>query len=160
MGNSEIVLSKVEQSDVDVFFQHMQEPDAIFMAAFTSEDPSDRNAHDQHWDRVLGNPAILARTIHWQDRVVGHVASFDRGEQREVTYWIGQEYWGRGIAGRALAEFLQLEATRPLYARVAHDNVGSIRVLQKNGFEICGTDQGFANARNAEVEEFILVLSP
>src|SRR6266850_2084211 len=50
-------------------------------------------------------------------------ASFDLEGRREVTYWIGREDWGRGIATRGLQEFLQLEATRPLYAGAASDNV-------------------------------------
>ena len=60
------------------------------------------------------------------------------GGHREVTWWIGREDWGRGIATRALQEFLQLEATRPLYARAASDNAASIRVLTKCGFLIVG----------------------
>ena len=49
-------------------------------------------------------------------------------------------------------------ATRPLFARAAKDNAGSIRVLQKCGFGISGEDRGFANARSGEVDEFVLRL--
>ena len=45
--------------------------------------------------------------------------------------------WGRGIASEALAEFLHLEQSRPLYAGVAPHNIASIRVLQKCGFTFC-----------------------
>jgi hypothetical protein len=69
---------------------------------------------------------------------VGHIASFDLEGHREVTYWIGREDWGRGLATRALQEFMQVEATRPLYARAASDNAASIRVLTKCGFRIVG----------------------
>lgn len=71
---------------------------------------------------------------------------------------MGREFWGRGLATAALAQFLQIQTTRPLYARAAKDNVASIRVLQKCGFTICGQDKGFANGRLAEVEEYILKL--
>ena len=80
------------------------------------------------------------------------------GGRREVTYWIGREDWGRGIATRALQEFLQLEATRPLYAPAASDNAASIRVLTKCGFLIVGEGRGFAHGRNEETDEVVLRL--
>ena len=44
---------------------------------------------------------------------------------------------------------------RPLFARVAYDNYGSQKVLEKCGFKTIGKDTGFANARKMEIEEFI-----
>ncbi|MGV3486970.1 MAG: GNAT family N-acetyltransferase, partial [Tuberibacillus sp.] len=68
------------------------------------------------------------------------------------------EHWGKGIATDALKQFLSLVTIRPLYARAATDNIGSCRVLEKCGFQLTGEDKGFANARNAEIEEFIFTL--
>lgn len=85
-------------------------------------------------------------------------SSFERFGKPEVTYWIEKEYWGRGIATKALSEFLSYLKTRPLYACAAKDNIASIRVLEKCGFTILGEDKGFSNARGEEVEEFILKL--
>jgi RimJ/RimL family protein N-acetyltransferase len=76
----------------------------------------------------------------------------------EVTYWIGREFWGRGIATAALAEFLKLQTTRPIFGRAAKDNVGSLRVLAKCGFVIIREDKGYAYARGEEVEEYVLRL--
>jgi RimJ/RimL family protein N-acetyltransferase len=82
-----------------------------------------------------------------------------RSGQPEVTYWIGKEYWGNGVATRALSAFLESARVRPLHARAAKDNVASLRVLEKCGFVITGEDKGFSNARGEEVEEFILTLT-
>ena len=76
----------------------------------------------------------------------------------EITYWIGKDFWGKGIATDALKQFLEIEKTRPIYGRVAFDNLGSKRVLEKCGFEQIGTDKGFANARGKEIVEFIYKL--
>ena len=43
-------------------------------------------------------------------------------------------------------------------ARVAKENLGSIRVLGKCGFEVTGEARGFANARGERVEELLLSL--
>ena len=80
-------------------------------------------------------------------------------DEPEVSYWLGKEFWGKGIATWALGEFLEFDRSRPMYARVAKDNLASLRVLQKCGFVIQGEDKGFANAREQEVEEFILILN-
>jgi RimJ/RimL family protein N-acetyltransferase len=84
--------------------------------------------------------------------------SFEQSGEREVGYWIGREYWGKGIATRALSEFLGHVKVRPLYAHVAKHNIASIRVLEKCGFTISGEDKRFSNARGEEVEEFVLKL--
>lgn len=78
--------------------------------------------------------------------------------QREIGYWIGKEYWGRGIATEALAAFLLLETRRPLLAYAARDNVASIRVLEKCGFVRSGEGKAFANARGMEIDEVIFAL--
>jgi RimJ/RimL family protein N-acetyltransferase len=53
---------------------------------------------------------------------------------------------------------LEEVSVRPIRARAASDNAGSLRVLQKAGFRPIGTDVGFASARAAKIEETILEL--
>jgi len=156
--NSDLILRDVLPSDLPIFFEHELDPVANHMAAFTSKDPSDRAAFDAHWNRILADPRIVIRTIVCDGQVAGSVASYEEAGRQEVTYWIGGAHWGKGIATRALAAFLeQANTTRPIYARVAKDNVASIRVLEKCGFTVIGQSRGFANARAEEIEELLLV---
>ena len=97
-------------------------------------------------------------TIVCDGVVAGYVVSFERDGQPEVSYWIGKEHWGKGIATRSLAIFLREQPLRPLQARVATDNAASIRVLEKCGFTVIGEDRYFANARGEEIDELILEL--
>jgi RimJ/RimL family protein N-acetyltransferase len=159
MMATEIRLRDVTESDLSLFFQQQLDPAANYMAAFTSKDPADHDAFTAHWNRILRDESIIVRTIVYAEHVVGHVLSFEQFGDLEVSYWIGKEYWGKGFATQALAQFLQILKVRPLYARAAKDNVASIRVLEKCGFTIFGEDKGFANARGEEVEEYILILS-
>lgn len=151
-------LRPVTPADLDVHFAFGSDPAAVQMAAFTSKDPSDRAAFDAHWKRLLGDATVATRAIVHDGRVVGSIASFVLDGEREVTYWIGREHWGRGLATKALASFLAEERTRPLFGRAAKDNVGSIRVLEKCGFRICGEGKWFANARGGEIDEVVLRL--
>lgn len=153
-----VALRDVTADDIPVFFDHLQNPKAAHMAAFTPKDPADREAHGAHWRKILGDASITTKAVLLEDDVVGHVASFERSGMQEVTYWIAQEHWGKGLATRALTAFLGQVRTRPMYARTVKDNAASLRVLEKCGFAISGEDKGFANARGEEVEEFILKL--
>ena len=157
-GSGQLVLREVEDRDLGVLFEHWTDREAIWMAAFTSPDPDDRTAFEQRWARLRSDSSKTNRVIAIDGRVVGHIASFDLEGHREITYWIGREDWGRGIATRALQEFLQLEATRPLYAGAASDNAASIRVLTKCGFLIVGEGREFAHGRNEETNAVVLRL--
>ncbi len=145
-------------SDVSVFFEHQRDPAAVRMAAFTPADPGDRAAHSARWARNLADGSVVARTVVFDGEVVGHVARFTAFGEPEVTYWIASEHWGKGLATAALRLFLESDPVRPLYARAAVDNVGSLRVLAKCGFATVGRDAGFAEGRGGDVEEFILRL--
>lgn len=161
MSNLErVTLREVEPADLDAFFVHQLDPEANRLAAFVGKNPHDRAAFDAHWQRNLNSPANTNRTIVAGGQVVGHIACYPQGADPEVTYWIGREFWGRGVATHALQQMLRLVTARPMLARVATDNLGSLKVLQKCGFKITGTDKGFANGRVAETEEYHLRLDP
>jgi RimJ/RimL family protein N-acetyltransferase len=138
-------LRAVRDADLEVFFEHQRDPAAYAMAAFS---PRERDAFMAHWHKILRDDATVIRTVLWDGGVAGYVMSFLRGDTREVGYWIGREVWGRGIATRALSQFLRLVAARPLYAGVAMSNAASIRVLEKCGFVV----------HRREGEEVLLVL--
>jgi RimJ/RimL family protein N-acetyltransferase len=129
------------------------------MAAFVWGDPDDRAASDARWQRILANPAGTVRTVLVGGAVSGSVLSYEDEGRPEVSYWIGREHWGRGVATRALALFLaDVEHRRPIFARAVTDNLGSLRVLERCGFVAIGGGRGLAPARGAEVDELLLEL--
>jgi RimJ/RimL family protein N-acetyltransferase len=153
-----IALRPVDDGDLDALFEQMRDREGVRMAAFTVQDPDDRDAFDAHMARVRSSPDITMRAVTCDGRLAGSIASFPAGGQAEVTYWIDRAAWGQGIATRALALLLDLVTARPLYARAASDNAGSLRVLQKCGFRAVGTEKSFAAGRNQDIEETILRL--
>jgi RimJ/RimL family protein N-acetyltransferase len=153
-----VLLREISESDLPVFFEQQLNPQANYMAAFTAKDPDDRTAFSEHWAKILADETITIRTILFEGLVAGYIVSHGWFGEPEISYWIGKEFWGRGVATRALSDFLDQLLDRPLFARVAKDNKASIRVLEKCGFELSGEDKGYSNARGQEVEEFILKL--
>jgi len=157
----DLQLREVVEDDLPIFFEYQLDKEANYMAAFTAKDPTDREAFMAHWRRILDDESTINRTILVDGQVAGNIALY-RDEELdgpEVTYWLGRSYWGRGVATSALAAFIShIVKTRPLYGRAVKDNIGSLRVLEKCGFQRIGEGKGFANARGAETEEFVLKL--
>ena len=123
------------------------------MAAFP---PREREAFMAHWARILGEETVMVRTVTVDGKVAGNVLSFDRLGEREVGYWIGREHWGKGVATAALSAFLLQERTRPLTARVATINAGSIRVLEKCGFVAVDPDAEDPDPLGDGIQETVL----
>ena len=157
----DVILRDVKETDLPIFFGYESDPAAVHMAAFTAKNPADGDAFEAHWKKILSDETVIIRTVLFDECVVGSVASFIDQEfgKREVTYWIGRQYWGKGIATKALSKFLRELKVRPIYARASKDNTASIRVLEKCGFKITGHGKGFANARGKEIEEVVLHLT-
>ena len=151
----------VEDADLEVLFEQQLDPEANRMAAFTAPNPADRQAFDARWQRIRADDESVARTIVADGEVAGSISRWrDPGlPGPEVTYWLGREHWGKGIATGALGRFLEVVPERPLFGRCAADNVASRRVLEKCGFVVEAEERGFANARGAEIAEFLLRLA-
>ena len=150
-----ILLRNVMESDLPILFEQQLHPEATRMAAFPSRD------HDSfmaHWAKIMKNDSNVLKTILFEDQVVGNIVGWKQDGKWEVGYWIGREFWGKGIATNALKEFLRSVTPRPLYAHVAKHNIGSRRVLEKCGFKVVGMEWILDADGSQLVEEFILKL--
>ena len=128
---TKVTLRPVLEADLPILFQQQLEPEAIAMSAYPSKD---KGEFMRHWEGILKNKAIVARTIIYKEKIAGHIICWREKYEQQVGYWIGKSFWGRGIASSALADFLQEVKIRPLYAYVTNHNLASKRVLEKCGF--------------------------
>jgi RimJ/RimL family protein N-acetyltransferase len=145
-----VSLREVLGDDLEVFFENQLDPEALRLAGFPSRD---RDAHMAHWHRILADDSVTAATVLFDGGVAGDIVSWDHDGERELGYWIGKSFWGRGVATSALRQFLDDFDGPPLHAYVKKHNVGSLRVLEKCGFEIVG------ESRCGGVEELVLFLA-
>ena len=127
----DVSLREVLPEDIPIFYEQQLEPEGTEMAAVP---PRAREEHAAHWQKVLSDATTVNRTIVADGRVAGNVVSWTQDGHREIGYWLGKAYWGRGIATTALSLFVGVVAERPLQAWVAEHNLGSLRVLEKVGF--------------------------
>ena len=131
---AKIHLRPVTETDLPILFQQQLDPDAVAMSAYPAKD---RGEFMRHWEGIMKNKNVTARTIVYKEKVAGHIICWKEGKfEQRIGYWIGKEFWRRGIASAAVTEFLLLVKTRPLFAEVANHNLASRKVLQKNGFTL------------------------
>ena len=129
---SDVHLREVVDADLPILFEQQVDPDANRMAAFTVADPTDRDAFLTRLRRIRADESVPIRTIVAGGKVAGSVLLWRDPDLPgpEVSFWLGKEHWGRGIATDALTAFLGIVDARPLYGRCAADNVGSRQVLE------------------------------
>lgn len=159
LDENQLTFRKTEISDLENFFLFQLDEEANRMAAFTAKDPLDKTAYLNKYSKFVDDPTIRMLTILVNNEIAGSISKFMMGGEAGITYWIDKKHWGTGVATTALKKLLLLEKTRPIFGHVAFDNIGSQKVLEKCGFKKIGTDRGFANGRQAEIEEFIYKLS-
>ncbi len=134
--NSRLELRAPFLEDLELFFEFQRDPVAIKMAGFH---PRSLEAFMEHWGKILVDPQVMKTTIMWDGQVAGNIVCFDVDEKRTVGYWLGSDYWGKGIATDALKQFVKQVPERPLYAYLAAHNHASRRVLEKCGFIMQGS---------------------
>jgi RimJ/RimL family protein N-acetyltransferase len=133
------MLREVIPADLPIHFEQQRDPASVAMAVVPARS---REAFDAHWERLLGDPSVIVRSVVADGEVVGSAVSFLRSGERQVGYWIAREHWGRGLASEALRDLLEEIDERPLFARVVPHNRGSLRVLEKSGFRVVGEERG------------------
>lgn len=148
-------LRPIEPDDLPTLCAIQQDPESCALAAVN---PRTADNFREHWRTVLADESIVARAILTDESLAGSISRFHRDGEDMVGYWIAREYWGRGIATRALALLLQEVTTRPLHARVASHNAASLRVLERCGFAITDTRHEPATDRYPACEVVFLTL--
>jgi ribosomal-protein-alanine N-acetyltransferase len=84
---------------------------------------------------------IFFDSIHIGNLLISGLSSVHK--RAEVAYVIGDKnYWNLGVASYAISAIIQISINKyklnKLFAGIAHDNIGSKKVLEKNGFTLEG----------------------
>ncbi len=156
MSDTAVRLRDVEPNDLPRLYEFNLEPDANHLAATI---PRSADAFQARWENTLADPTAVAKAILVGSSLAGSIVLFPLNGLDHVGYWLGKDFWGNGIASRALKLLLIEVQSRPLYACVATSNRASLRVLQKCGFVVERVHISPATDRYLECEEAVLVLN-
>ncbi len=88
----------------------------------------------------------ITKAVEYHGELIGSVGITPqagwKSHTAEIGYWLGEEFWGRGIATQVLErmtnEVFAGERWNKLFAPVLSPNQASMRVLEKNGYQLEG----------------------
>ncbi len=109
---------------------------------------------------------VLTFGIEFQAQLCGVIGLVPQTDiyrkSAEIGYWIGEHFWGKGIASQAIKLMLDygfevLDINR-IYAGVFVHNLGSIKALEKNGFKKEGLFEKSIIKNNQFFDEYRLAI--
>ena len=151
----EVALRKIEPVDLPAIYSFQADPVAIKIAVVFGRS---RPEFDAHWTKILNDPKVIARAIIAVGNLVGYVSCIQMDGLDSVGYWIERSQWGKGYATKGVQLLLDEVTKRPLHARVARTNAGSIRVLEKCGFRVVRYENSPDDGKFPVCEEAIMQL--
>ena len=120
----------------------------------------------QVWlDQVIDSSPLINMAIDVDGEAVGGIGLILNGDvyikSAEISYWVGENYWGRGIATEAVRQmteytFYYFDIIR-LYAEVFEINKASMRVLEKNGYYLEGVRRKAVLKNEVLMDDYIWV---
>ena len=146
-------LSSFRLTDVDEVFRHLSNPEVTkylrtVPSPFTRQDAVNYYYFLQQELQTNPQRAKLNLTVrdNVTDKILGGVRLEPDGEEWELGYWLGEEYWGQGIMTWACKNALQIaknEGIKKVYAFPRQENGASRKVLEKNGFRHVRDEQQY-----------------
>ena len=152
----EVQLRPVGSEDLPMLFEFQSDAESNRMALMH---PRSRTQFDEHWCRIFADSEVWVRVVTCEDQLVGCISTFPLDGQHHVGYRIGRAFWVRGIATRSLRLLLEKVEHRPIYARVAEENISSIHVLKNCSFVVLNREMSPASERFLECQEVVMKLS-
>ncbi len=146
-----LLLRLPQLSDADAIYQLAKSPQ-VALTTLTMPHPYEpemaiefiNNIHEAYDGKTRFTFAITRRSDALFLGVIGFRADY-QNERTEIGYWIGQPYWGNGIAteaAQAIVDFCfqELNLNR-VEASYFEGNTGSKRVMEKIGMIYEGTSR-------------------
>lgn len=122
--------------------------------------------HGKAWlEKVVDALPAINMAIEADGKLAGGIGLILNGDvyikSAEVGYWVGEKFWGKGIATEAVRQmteyaFYYFDLVR-LYAEVFETNKASMRVLEKNGYYLEGVRRKAVFKNDVLMDDYIWV---
>ncbi len=83
---AKITLRPVLEANLPILFQQQLDPEAVAMSAYPSKD---KGEFMRHWEGILKNKNVIARTIIYKEKIAGHVLCWKEKYEQRIGYWVG-----------------------------------------------------------------------
>lgn len=141
-----IALRDYEAGDVDRLVELANNENVSRYLVYTFPYPYTKEDAKYWIEKGAHENGAVTKVIQFERTFVGSIGITPRTGWRshlaEIGYWLGERFWGRGIATEALRQMTERAFSKSwldkLFAPVLAPNAASMRVLEKNGYELEG----------------------
>ena len=143
-GASWFLLRDLKQQDTKLLVEFLNNINVT--KYLSTRIPQPYTSQDAEWWVNKGSKTGITKAIEVNENFAGvigvTIGEYENSRSAEIGYWLGEEYWGKGIATEAITEmtndvFSSTEIIR-LFAPVFSPNKASMRVLEKCGYTLAG----------------------
>ena len=113
--------------------------------------------HAENWIKycqdISGSQDIFEKAILIDNNVAGGFGTYfsSNHDKAKIGYWLGEKFWNYGIMTSLTKKLIEVlkkySKVKEIYTLVWDSNIGSKRVLEKNGFL---KDISFVNNQNCD----------
>jgi len=123
-------------------------------------------ANAVEWIKFTGDQKPMQNmAIVYKGRIAGSIGVMPKEDvyrkSIEIGYFLGEPFWGKGIATLAVGQLLEYIKTNfdviRVYAEVFKHNTASMRVLEKNGFHLEGIREKAVIKNNIILDDCVWV---
>jgi RimJ/RimL family protein N-acetyltransferase len=143
MNNTEIKIRRLELSDQLQLTKLADNSDISNNLRDSFPNPyKEKDAQSFIYMTLQQNP-VTSFGVEYNENLCGVISLILQTDiyrkSAEIGYWIGEPYWGKGIATQAVSQIVKygfetLNLIR-IYAGIIEYNTASMRVLEKSGFK-------------------------
>jgi len=138
--------------DADDLVRHIGDWDVVGMLRFPPW-PYTRSDAVAFISSEMSNDSLA---IVYQGSVIGSIGISALSGRDSIGYWIGRDFWGRGLAteacGAVIADYFETGSGDVLYSSLLAENTASLRLQKKLGFVHMQNVRTFVVARGEEVD--------
>jgi len=157
-----VKMRNFKDSDTDLLVSYLNVSDVT--KYITDAIPNPYTIGDAHYWINEFRDSEYVKAIELNGEFVGcisaKIGSFEYNCGAELGYWVARDFWNKGIATEAVRVFTALLFQRTslvrLFVSVVSSNGASIRVLEKNGYELEGTLKKVSCKNGIYYDEHIL----
>ncbi|KQM67250.1 hypothetical protein ASE74_07235 [Pedobacter sp. Leaf216] len=138
----QLILRPYEHNDLDNLVKHANNFNISKYLTDKFPFPYQKKDGEAFIQLALSHHPLQIKAIVVNNEVIGSIGVHQLADiyskSAEMGYWIAEDFWGKGIIPQAVKEMLKygfetFDVER-IFARTAHTNLASQRVLKKAGF--------------------------
>lgn len=145
----EVIIRKAELSDMRRIFELSN--DSVVRANSIHSEPIEWETHEKWFANALANPRVKFYIAESADgALIGQVRFEEREDDCLISVSLAAAFRGKGLAQTVLTKAMDASGSQRFTAEICSDNLPSLSLFRRNGFELLTDGSFMAGGRKFE----------